>query len=115
MSGSGDSEDAEDFLYTPHGVATVTVAAVILISLVWLSGCGCYCWWRYRRSHCNGAVASRDIFNSPHNGTLAGGTDTTTAYFSYSVNSLASEPAFHHTSLESILCGEAELKTPDPA
>ena len=110
MSGSGESEAAEIFLYTPHGVAVAMVMAVVITSLVWLSACACYCCWRYNQRHRDRAGLHGDMHfpSSPHNNALSSNVES--PHFSYSINSLATEPAFHHTSLESILNGEAELE-----
>ena len=114
MSDSGDGQSnsqVEDFLYTPQGVAVVAVMAAVLVSLVWLSGCVCYCCWRHRHSRSSGPATNQDLFflGSSNNGTLPVPGSTGAPHFSYSLNSLAMEPAFHHTSLESILSGEIEL------
>ena len=111
MSGSGGlnpSEAGETFLYTPHGVAVAVVMAVVMTSLVWLSACVCYCCWRYKHTHHDRA----GDLSSPYNNALTSNVES--PHFSYSINSLASEPAFHHTSLESILNGEAELEGKSP-
>ena len=107
MSGSGglnSSEAAEIFLYTPHGVAVAIIMAVVMTSLVWLSGCVCYCYRRHIHTLRDRAAATHTFTSTVES-----------AHFSYSVNSLASEPAFHHTSLESILNGEAELEGKPPS
>ena len=117
MSGSGGSA-AERFIYTGYGVTTVAVLVGLVISLAWLMGCVCYCCMRHHR-RLQRADSNRDVcFLSPtsHNGTLTN-SEEKAVQFSYSVNSLASEPAFHHTSLESILSGQDNLqdKTPNAA
>ena len=47
----------EDFVYTPYGLATVAVAAIIITSLIWLLGCCIYCCCRYRTRRGQGGVA----------------------------------------------------------
>ena len=50
-------QDIEDFVYTPYGVATVAVLAVIVTSLLWSLGCCIYCCCRYRARRGQGGVA----------------------------------------------------------
>ena len=110
MLGSGESAGAS-FPYSPEGLATVAVAVGALVCVVWLSGCLAYCWWRHRhRQSMAGTVRSRDVFflPSPTNDRANSGGVADSAHFSYSIHSLAAEPAFHHTSLESILSGDPD-------
>ncbi len=110
MSGAESTSAAEDFLYSPQGVATVAVVVAIVTSVVWLSGCICYCCWRCckRQRQDGGAETSQDIYflatTSSGNGTLSSGYNT--GNLSYSLNSLANDPTYLHTSLDSILDGE---------
>lgn len=110
MSGAESTSAVEDFLYSPQGVATVAVVVAVLMSVVWLSGCVCYCCWRYcrRQRQDGGAEASQDLYflgaPSSGNGTLSSGYNT--GHLSYSLNSLTNDPAYLHTSLDSILDGE---------
>ena len=93
------------FLYSPLGLTTVSLGVGVVVSALWLLGCAGYCLWRHRhRKHTARAVPSSDAYflSSPTN--RAG----PTAHFSYSINSLAVEPAFHHTSLESILSEDVD-------
>ena len=107
MVGSGEDpgNDGEHFLYSPLGLVTVATVVGVAVSVVWLVGCLMYCCWRHhRRRNMGGAVPSGDVcfLSSPSDGPITGGV-ADSAHFSYSINSLAAEPAFHHTSLESIL------------
>ena len=116
MSGSGalDVPKTEDFFYTTPGLITLVIIVIVLTSLVWLVGIICYCCCRHHLRYRNTSEhePSTDVcfLSAPSdNGTLQ---DTSaehdTINFSYSINSLAHEPAFHHTSLESILSGELD-------
>ena len=107
MLGSGEedrpSRDIGSFLYSPLGLATVAVLVAVVVSAVWLVGGLTYCLWRHcQRRHTAGAVPSTDVcfLSSPADDRAL---TRDTAHFSYSINSLAVESAFHHTSLESIL------------
>lgn len=119
-SNSVDSiEDFETFLYSPYGVSTVAVVAIILTSLIWLSGCCIYCCYRRRhRDHQEGMLeANREIYffgmtgdtsNQQHgNGTLSSGYNTGPPP-SYSFNSLLNtNNTTYNSSLDSIINTEA--------
>lgn len=105
MSGSGDNV----FIFSPQGVATVAVVVGVAVSAVWLAGCITYCLWRhYWRREITGTAATTDVsfLSSPIDITLS--RPMRDAEFSYSINSLAVEPAFHHTSMESILSADSQ-------
>ena len=104
MSASGeDPGTVESFLHTLVGVTTVVVAAGLVTVVTGVLVC-VYCCYQYRHRHTRTLSTPEDAY-FPHNGTT---NDADTALFSYSINSLATEHAFHHTSLESILSGELE-------
>lgn len=114
MSASGeDSVSMENLLHTTGGVATMVVLVVIglaVVVVVCVLVCAYYYYWRRHHRHTPTLSSTEDSL-SPHNGTPSN-EDTTP--FSYSINSLAAEPAFHHTSLESILSNdelESESRT----
>ena len=102
------SQAIEDFLYTPHGLVTLAAVAVLLTSLVWCLGCSIYCLCRRRRQRAQGGIteANRDLFYlgvpDPGNGTLTSGYNTGPTQ-AYSLNSLSTENAIFHSSLDSIL------------
>ena len=111
MLGSGEEErpsDVGSFLYSPLGLATVAALVAVIVSAVWLVGCLTCCLWRHcQRRHTAGAVPNTDVcfLSSPTDDRTL---NRATAHFSYSINSLAVEPAFHHTSLESILSADVD-------
>ena len=117
MSGSGAPEIGDPFLHTAAGVTTVAVAVAVLTSVVWVVAL-LVCYWYYRyhqRQRNSGATDVLFMAASPNNGTLASSAaGDITPHFSYSLNSLAAEPAFHHTSMESILSGELESEDNNP-
>ena len=102
------SQAIEEFLYTPHGLVTLAAVAVLLTSLVWLLGCCIYCFCKRRRQRSERGLteANRDLFylgvNDPANGTLTSGYNTGPAQ-AYSLNSLSTDNAIFHSSLDSIL------------
>ena len=118
MLGSGEADNTpatdedQGFFYSPLGLTTVSLLVGVTVSAVWLAGCLTYCLWRHcQRRHAAGAEPSTGVcfLSSPT------GDDRTltrhvsdTVHFSYSINSLAMEPAFHHSSLESILSGDLD-------
>lgn len=119
MSGSGDSDRPTDeggFPYSPLGLATVAGLVGVFVCAVWLGGCLAFWVWRhYQRRHRAGAVPSTDVsfLPSPIDGSTLTRNVSDTAHFSYSINSLAVEPAFHHTSLESILSEDVDKMNGD--
>ena len=99
-------EQAEDFLYTPYGLAIIAVVAALLTSLVWTICCCIYCCNRRRHRLQRGGVteANRDLYYlgmSDPNGTITSGYNTGTN--SYSLNSLATENTVFNSSMDSIL------------
>lgn len=50
------AQQFEGFLYTPYGLATLAVVAILLTSLVWSVGCCIYCCCRRRQRLQQGGV-----------------------------------------------------------
>lgn len=103
------TEEIEDFLYTPYGLATLAIVAVTLTSLIWLLGCWVYCCYRKRRRQRQAGTteANRDLYYlgvNDQNGTLTSGYNTGPQSYSLS---LTTDNRLFHTSLDSILDAES--------
>lgn len=113
MSGSGvlDVPKTEDFFSTALGLVTLAIVVFIVTSVVWLVGiiiCYCCCRYHQRYQSTSETEPSTNVYYPPDNNETLDTSARETVNFSYSLNSLAHEPAFKHTSLESILSGELD-------
>lgn len=105
------AEHVEDFLYTPHGLATLALASALLVSLAWLLGCVVFCCCRRRRQRMSGGSieASRDLhyfgMSDPSLGTMTSGYNTGPQLYASTGSVLSTENAngLHHSSLDSII------------
>lgn len=119
MSNTTIFEEIESFLYTPHGLATLSGVVILVTSLIWLIGCCiCCCCWKCHKHRQNGVTeASGDLkymtmtipdITPPQLGgysTNSSGYQSNTGTLDYSTNagSMQRDTFMTHDSMESIL------------